>query len=73
MLNTALMVWFVLTIASTVYVAYDLRARTPAMGVMKLGWILVLLYTRGRLASSCTWPHAGGQAERATRPSSPHA
>ncbi len=45
MLDTALMVWFVLTIASTAYVAYDLLARTPAMGVMKLGWILVLLYT----------------------------
>lgn len=45
MLDTALMVWFVLTILSTAYVAYDLLARTPAMGVMKLGWILVLIYT----------------------------
>jgi hypothetical protein len=44
-LDTVVMVWFVLTIASTAYVAYDLLARTPAMGVMKLGWILVLLYT----------------------------
>jgi hypothetical protein len=40
-LDTALMVWFVLTIASTAYVAYDLLA----MGVMKLGRVLVLLYT----------------------------
>ncbi len=45
MLDAALMVWFALTFASTAYVAYDLLARTPAMGVMKLGWILVLLYT----------------------------
>ena len=45
MLDTLLPVWFAFTIASTVYVAYDLLARTPAMGVMKLGWILVLLYT----------------------------
>ena len=45
MLDTLLTVWFLLTAASTAYVAYDLLARTPAMGVMKLGWILVLLYT----------------------------
>ena len=45
MFDTLLTVWFALTIASTAYVAYDLLARTPAMGVMKLGWILVLLYT----------------------------
>ncbi|NJD29923.1 MAG: DUF4396 domain-containing protein [Chloroflexi bacterium] len=45
MLDTVLTVWFLLTAASTAYVAYDLLARTPAMGVMKLGWTLVLLYT----------------------------
>ncbi len=45
MLDTLLTVWFLLTAASTGYVAYDLLARTPAMGVMKLGWTLVLLYT----------------------------
>lgn len=45
MLDTLLTVWLVLTIASTAYVAYDLLARTPAMGVMKLGWVLVVLYT----------------------------
>ncbi len=45
MLATLLPVWFALTVASTAYVAYDLLARTPAIGVMKLGWILVLLYT----------------------------
>lgn len=45
MSETVLAGWFVLTIASTAYVAYDLLVRTPAMGVMKLGWVLVLLYT----------------------------
>ena len=45
MLETSLTVWLLLTAASTAYVAYDLLARTPAMGVMKLGWMLVLLYT----------------------------
>lgn len=45
MSETLLAGWFVLTIASTAYVAYDLLVRTPAMGVMKLGWVLVLLYT----------------------------
>lgn len=45
MLENLLTVWFALTVASTAYVAYDLLARTPAIGVMKLGWVLVLLYT----------------------------
>lgn len=45
MLDVLLPVWFLLTIASVAYVGYDLLARTPAMGVMKLGWILVLIYT----------------------------
>ena len=45
MLDTLLAAWFLLTAASTAYVVYDLVARTPAMGVMKLGWTLVLLYT----------------------------
>lgn len=37
--------WFALTFLSTVYVAYDLFARTPAMKIMKWGWIFVTLYT----------------------------
>lgn len=60
MLDTLLTIWFALTIASTVYVAYDLLARTPAMGVMKLGWVLVLLYTGpvglAVYVASCRWP-----------------
>jgi len=45
MLDTPLTIWFLLTAGSTAYVAYDLLARTPVMGVMKLGWVLVMLYT----------------------------
>ena len=45
MLETLLTVWFILTGVSTGYVAYDLLRRTPAMGVMKLGWMLVVLGT----------------------------
>jgi hypothetical protein len=37
--------WFVLTFCSVVYMAYDLFARTPAMKIMKWGWLLVALYT----------------------------
>lgn len=62
MLDTLLTVWFALTAASTAYVAYDLLARTPAMGVMKLGWTLVLLYTGpvglALYLSSCRKPAA---------------
>ena len=45
MLETLLTVWFILTGVSTGCVAYDLLRRTPAMGVMKLGWMLVVLGT----------------------------
>lgn len=38
-------VWFVFTFCSVVYMAYDLFTRTPAMKVMKWGWLLVALYT----------------------------
>lgn len=67
MLDTLLTVWFLLTAASTTYVAYDLFMRTPAMGVMKLGWTLVLLYT-GPVGlvlylASCRKP--GGQSHQA--------
>ena len=43
MLDTALMVWFVLTIFSTAYVPSVLLASTPAMGEMHRGWIHVVL------------------------------
>ncbi len=37
--------WFILTALSALFVTYDLLTNTPAMGVMKLGWVLVVLYT----------------------------
>ncbi|MEP7378096.1 MAG: DUF4396 domain-containing protein [Chloroflexota bacterium] len=62
MTDAVLPIWVVLTFASTAYVAWDLLARTPAMGVMKLGWVLVLLYTGpvGLIAyvASCRRPAA---------------
>ena len=39
-----LIVWFALTILGAAWVAFDLYTRTPAMSVMKPGWILVCLY-----------------------------
>ena len=40
-----LWIWFALTAASVLYVAWDLFTRTPEMPVMKWGWLLVTLYT----------------------------
>jgi len=40
-----LLLWFILTAASLVLVIYDLEKNTPAMGVMKLAWGLIVLYT----------------------------
>ncbi len=37
-------VWFALVIGSTAYIAVDLFTRTPAMKVMRWGWLLVSLY-----------------------------
>lgn len=44
LLNTLIVVWFVLTGLSVAYIAYDLIVRTPEMKVMKWGWLLVTLY-----------------------------
>ncbi|GAB3323472.1 DUF4396 domain-containing protein [Hymenobacter humi] len=40
-----LWIWFALTALSVAYVAWDLFTSTPAMKVMKWGWVLVTLYT----------------------------
>lgn len=45
MIQGVMTLWFILTALSTLFVAYDLLVNTPAMGVMKVGWILVILYT----------------------------
>jgi hypothetical protein len=45
MIEGALIVWFILTAGSLVFLIYDLARRTPTMGVMKLAWVLIILYT----------------------------
>jgi len=45
MMEGALVLWFSLTLLSLIYLTYDLIFVTPAMGVMKVGWWLVILYT----------------------------
>ena len=40
-----LLLWYILTAASLMVLIWDLTSNTPAMGVMKLAWILVVLYT----------------------------
>lgn len=44
-INSLLGIWFGLTAISVLYMSYDLFTRTPAMKVMKWGWLLVALYT----------------------------
>ena len=43
MLTGVITVWFILTALSALFVTYDLLTNTPAMGVMKPGWVLVVL------------------------------
>ncbi len=45
MTGGALLLWYILTGASLVFLIYDLETNTPSMGVMKLAWILIVLYT----------------------------
>lgn len=45
MISGIMWLWFVLTAVSVVFVLYDLLTNTPAMGIMKPGWVLVTLYT----------------------------
>ncbi|WP_075791986.1 MULTISPECIES: DUF4396 domain-containing protein [Massilia] len=49
-----LVVWFVLTGLTMAYLAWDLFTRTPAMKVMKWGWLLVAVYT-GPVAFIVYW------------------
>lgn len=44
-IDGALLLWFALTVPSVLLAAYDLIVRTPAMTVMKWGWLLVIVYT----------------------------
>lgn len=63
MIHFALVVWFVLTALSLVYVAFDAFTHNPELGVMKLGWVLVTLYGGPVAAAlyvlSCKEPHPG--------------
>jgi hypothetical protein len=43
-MHYALIVWFVLTGLSVIYVAWDAFTRNPELTVMKYGWVLVTLY-----------------------------
>lgn len=53
-IDRLLLVWFALTALSVMFIAWDLVFRTPEMKVMKLGWILVALYT-GPVALVVYW------------------
>ena len=44
-LDRVLVVWFIMVGISAVYVAWDALTNNPELGVMKLGWVLVTLYT----------------------------
>jgi hypothetical protein len=61
------LLWLALTVPSVVFVAYDLVAHTPEMGVMKWGWVLVTIYTGivGLIVYllSCREPLAGRHEE----------
>ena len=44
MIEGALLAWYLLTAASAAFMIYDLATNTPAMGVMKVAWVLIALY-----------------------------
>lgn len=45
LIDQALVVWFVLTALSLIYVAWDAYHNNPELKVMRWGWLLVTLYT----------------------------
>jgi hypothetical protein len=62
-IDVVVLIWVVLTLASTAYVAWDAFANNPELTVMKWGWVLVTLYT-GLLGAvlyvmSCKEPRPG--------------
>lgn len=67
LIDTALIVWFVLAGLSTIYVAVDALRDNPELTVMRWGWILVTLYTGPVGAAlyilSCKPPAPGGHAD----------
>lgn len=65
--ETLLLAWFASVLVSLAYVAWDLFTRTPAMGVMKWGWVVVTLYTGpiglATYVASCREPRDGRHEE----------
>ena len=45
LIDGVLLVWFILTAMSVLYVAYDAYRNNPELKVMRVGWILVTAYT----------------------------
>lgn len=45
LIDNVLVVWFILTAFSVVYVAWDAFTNNPELKIMKVGWVLVTLYT----------------------------
>jgi hypothetical protein len=45
MIKGMLLVWYILTAGSLIVVTWDLLSNTPTLWVMKLAWILIILYT----------------------------
>ena len=66
-IDVVLLVWFALTAASVIYVAWDAYFHNPELTVMKWGWLLVTLYTgplgAGLYVLSCQEPRPGTHEE----------
>jgi hypothetical protein len=45
MLDGVLLLWYLLTAGSLVFLVWDLETNTPAAWMMKIAWVLVVLYT----------------------------
>ena len=45
MISGMLLLWYILTAGSLIFLIWDLSHNTPTMGVMKLAWVLIVLYT----------------------------
>lgn len=45
MIDGILLLWYVLTAGSLLFIVWDLHTNTPVTWVMKLAWVLVVLYT----------------------------
>lgn len=45
LIDSVLLIWFILTAVSVIYVTYDAFKNNPELKVMRWGWILVTAYT----------------------------